>query len=283
MKTQSVALAAHRASGTTTLAFLWLVTRLDGMVFAFTSASRDILYEGILYLAAPGFTPSAIASSADLAVTNLEIVGPVSVATISDDDVIAGLWDHATIEVSEVNYMDLSMGRMIISTGTLGQISAGQLAFTAEQRGPEQPLQQPVGRVYSPTCDAVLGDARCGINLPALQIAGTVTAVASNRAFTASALLQVSDYFGAGVVTWVTGLNAGLRMEVQTFAAGVFGLALNMPYAIAIGDTFTVVPGCRKRRTEDCLGKFNNVINFRGFPDLPGNNKVLGNAGLASA
>jgi len=283
VKTQTVALAAHRAIGTTTLAYCWRVTRLDAQVFAFTSHDANIVFEGVTYQAAPGFTPSAITSGSDLSVTNLEIVGPISTATVQEDDVIAGRWDGAAVEVFEVNYKDLSMGRMLISSGTLGNVATGQTQFQAEQRGIEQQLQQPVGRVFAPTCDATLGDARCGVNLPALQVSGTVTAVASTRAFTAAALTQASDYFGAGVVTWLTGANAALRMEVQTFASGVFGLALRMPYDITVGDTFTVVPGCRKRRTEDCKNKFVNVINFRGFPDVPGNNKVLGSAGLTSA
>jgi len=282
VKTQSAALAAHRL-GTTTLAYMWLVTRLDGAVYSFTSHNEDIVYGGRTYQAAAGFTPSAIASAADLSVTNLEIIGPISAATVSEDDVTTGKWDGASIEVFEVNYADLTMGRMLLSSGTLGNVSTGKLQFQSEQRGIEQQLQQPIGRVYAPTCDANLGDSRCGINLPALQVSGTVTSVTSRRVFAASALLQASDYFGGGVVTWVTGANAGLGMEVQIFVSGSFELALNMPGTIAIGDTFTVVPGCRKRRTEDCKNKFNNVINFRGFPDIPGNNKVLGSAGLASA
>lgn len=282
MKTQSSELAAHRA-GSTTLAYCWLITRLDGQVFAFTSCDSDLFFEGRTYLAAVGFDSSAIASAADLSVTNLEVTGPISTTTISDDDLIAGLWDSASVEVFEVNYKNLSMGRMMLSSGTLGNISTGQLVFQAEQRGLEQKLQQPVGGVYAAACSAVLGDARCQVNLPALQVPGIVTSVGGLRVFTASALGQVADYFGAGLVVWLTGLNAGLRMEVQTFTTGAFALVLAMPYNMAVGDTFTVTPGCRKRRTEDCKPKYANVVNFRGYPDVPLNDKVLGNAGVASA
>ena len=40
-------------------------------------------------------------------------------------------------------------------------------------------------------------------------------------------------------------------------------------YVIAPGDTFAVYPGCDKR-LETCIGRFNNVINFRGEPYVPG-------------
>ena len=49
-----------------------------------------------------------------------------------------------------------------------------------------------------------------------------------------------------------------------------------MPYVIAVGDTFTIYAGCLKRYEEDCgPAKFDNQVNFRGFPFLPGNDAML--------
>jgi uncharacterized phage protein (TIGR02218 family) len=47
-----------------------------------------------------------------------------------------------------------------------------------------------------------------------------------------------------------------------------------MPFAIQVGDTFTYAPGCDKTR-ETCCNKFNNILNFRGFPDIPGMDQYL--------
>lgn len=279
MKTQSVALAAHRAGGTTTLAYCWRLERLDGQIFRFTSLDVNLEFEGELYLSAQGFTPSPIQNAADLSVTNLDVVGPINTVSIEETDVIAGLWDAATVEVFEVNYRDMSQGRMKLLNGKLGNLNAGQVQFEAEQRGIEQAFQQPFGRVFAPTCDATLGDARCGVHLPALTVAGTVTAVTSRREFVASALAQATDFFGGGLVEWTAGANVGVRMEVQRFIpGGAFELVLQLPYDLQVGDTFTVSPGCRKRRNEDCRDKFANAVNFRGFPDIPGNNRILGSA-----
>lgn len=284
MKTISPQLQAHLQQGTTTLARCWKCTRLDGQVFGFTSVDVDVVFAGVTYKAATGITPSAIDGRVDLSVSNLEVVGYLDSATITESDLLAGRWDGCAVEIFEVNYADLTQGRMLLASGTIGNVTAGRVAFTAELRGLTQQLQQPVGSVYAAACDATLGDARCGINLPALAVTGTVTTVTDRRSFAAGALAQVADYFGAGVVTWLTGANAGLRMEVRDFAAGgAFTLVLPMPYTVAVGDTFSVVPGCRKRRTEDCKTKFNNVVNFRGFPDLPLNDRVLGAAGTPGA
>ncbi len=47
-----------------------------------------------------------------------------------------------------------------------------------------------------------------------------------------------------------------------------------MPAASAAGDTFRVSAGCDKRLST-CRAKFDNLLNHRGFPHMPGNDFVL--------
>jgi uncharacterized phage protein (TIGR02218 family) len=282
VKTVSGSLLAHMAAGTTTLAWCWKVTRTDGEIFGFTSVDRNLIFDGQLYMAATGFTPSAIEGQIDLAVPNLELVGLLDSESITEADLIAGKWDGASVEIFQVNYADLTQGKMDLRVGTIGNVSSGSTGFRAEGRGLAQALQQPVGEVYAPACSANLGDARCQVDLGPLTETGAVTTATSRRAFSDSSRAEAADYWGAGVVEWLTGANAGLRMEVASFTGGAFELHLAMPYTIAVGDTYSVVPGCRKRRTEDCGTKFSNVVNFRGFPDVPLNDKIIGVATAAS-
>jgi uncharacterized phage protein (TIGR02218 family) len=60
-----------------------------------------------------------------------------------------------------------------------------------------------------------------------------------------------------------------IEVKSWTAANGRIELFLPMGYAIAAGDTFSVYPGCDKR-LETCLGRFGNVVNFRGEPYVPG-------------
>ena len=46
------------------------------------------------------------------------------------------------------------------------------------------------------------------------------------------------------------------------------------PEAVIAGDAFTVTPGCDKQFST-CHDKFANVVNFRGFPHIPGQDAVL--------
>ena len=64
-------------------------------------------------------------------------------------------------------------------------------------------------------------------------------------------------------------------MEVKDFSAGgVFVLQQAMPNAIAIGDAYSVHAGCDKLLAT-CRDKFSNVINFRGFPHVPGLDRMV--------
>jgi uncharacterized phage protein (TIGR02218 family) len=87
-------------------------------------------------------------------------------------------------------------------------------------------------------------------------------------------MLQAAGYFSSGEVEWLTGANAGRKMEIKEFAAGQFNLVLPMPNNIAVGDTFNAVAGCDKT-FNTCYSKFNNAVNFRGEPHVPGNDKML--------
>jgi len=86
---------------------------------------------------------------------------------------------------------------------------------------------------------------------------------------------QVAPFDG-GTVTWIDGLNAGRSMEIKTYdtSTGTINLWLQMNFPIQEGDRFFAYPGCDKRR-DTCFNTFNNIINFRGEPDMPMQDKLL--------
>ncbi len=283
MRSISAALAAHYASECTTIATLWKVTRTDGQVFAFTDHDRDITVSGVTYQAETGFTKSATRATLGLQVDNLEVQGVLDAASITVDDIRAGFWDYAVVEILECNWADTSMGTLSKGKGKLGRVRDGRSSFVAELRGLSQHLQQPIGRLYMPACDADLGDSRCGVDLngsPGLTVTGTVTSVSSKRVFTDSGRAEASGYFDGGKITWLTGNNAGLSMEVKTYMLGgspdlsTIALQLPMPFTIQAGDTYSMHAGCDKTFAT-CGSKFSNTVNFQGFPHLPGLDRLV--------
>ena len=287
MKAASGALAAHLAGTVTTIATCWKVTRTDAQVFGFTSHDADLTIDGVTYAAATGITRSAIDSKAGMQVDNLEAQGFLDSDAITNESLRAGDWDHAEVRVFEVNWADLSMGTLRQLRGWLGQVTVEGNAYKAELRGMFSALNASVSEPYSPGCTARLGDARCGKDLTDYTTTGTVFTVASNRAFATDLPAQTvrltpsstgappAGYFDAGLLTWTTGANTGRRIEVKSYAVGGdIELQLAMSEAIAIGDTFSVQSGCKKDR-DTCFAKFGNVVNMRGYPDLPGTDHIL--------
>lgn len=273
MKTLSAGLLSHYALGTTHLATCWKTTRVDGTVFAATSHGEDIILDGVTYSSIASYLMTDQQSGAELAPDNFELEGFLASPSITLADIHAGVWDAAVIEMFEVNFADLTQGRNLLMTGTLGEIKAARSKFNVEARGLTQKLTRRIVRLMNKECDADLGDARCTINLASFTASGTVTAVNERNGIVAAVFgTQATHYYTGGLVTFTSGLNDGLAMEIMTHSNPDTWALLHqqMPYTVAIGDTFTVSAGCAKRYEEDCIGKFNNGVNFRGYPHLPG-------------
>lgn len=269
-------LQAHLASGATTLATCWKISRADGAVLGFTDHDRALSFGGVVYEPDAGADGAAIESSADLSVDNSEIEGALSSAALSAEDLAAGRYDDAEVEIWRVNWSDVSQ-RMLLKRGTIGEVVREGSRFRAEIRGASHALDGAVGRVYQRGCDAILGDARCGVDLlsPQFKGAGTVAAILDDQRFLAAGLSAfAAAWFTHGALSWTSGENAGTRAHVKAHdkspAGDAISLWLPAGRAIAMGDAFELTAGCDKR-AETCKAKFSNLINFRGFHLMPGN------------
>jgi uncharacterized phage protein (TIGR02218 family) len=274
MQSLPTALAEHLAGEVTTLATCWSVTRKDGISLYFTDHDRDITVDSNIYTAASGMNATAVSSQAGLAVDNLDFDGMLSDDAITESDLLAGRYDHAEISIFMVNYADPAMGKLPLKTGWIGEVTLRGGQFIAEMRGLTSRLQQVIGDVYTSTCRAQLGDAHCTVDLTSYTVTGTATSVESAYAFTDSVRSELGDYFARGLITFTSGANTGISMEIRDYSAGRFGLFLPMPYAIMVGDAYTAIAGCDKN-FETCISKFNNAVNFRGEPHVPGTDVLL--------
>ncbi len=279
MKSVSPELAAHLQGPVTTLACLWRITRRDGIEFFFTDHDADILFDGNIYKASSGYSRTAIANDSSFGVDNLEVEGVFDSAAITEEDLRAGLFDGAEVRIFLVNWADTSMGALRMRRGWFGEaVLTEQTIFRTELRGLTQALQQKIGELYSPECRADLGDARCGVDLEVWTRDGTVLSVTDQTIFAADidAPEAVDGWFAGGVLTWVTGSNAGRAIEVKSWTQSSGSVELFLPagYAIAVGDTFRIHPGCDKR-LDTCIDRFDNVINFRGEPYVPGQDALM--------
>ncbi len=278
MKPITLQLKSHLSSETTTLATCWKLTRRDNIVLGFTSHDRDIVFEDVTYYASVGFSPTAVASNSDLSVDNMEIDGAIDGTVILEEDISAGIYDFAGIEIFMVNYQDITQGQLNLRTGWLGEIKYGKGRFNAEVRGLMQCFSQSIGELCSPSCRAKLGDARCGLDIADFTFTGSITSISSNQVFSDSLSEEAAGYFNMGKITFTSGNNEGIPMEVKEYKSGLITLVLPMPYEVQIADEYSMQAGCDKN-FDTCINRFDNAINFRGEPHVPGVDAMLRTAG----
>jgi uncharacterized phage protein (TIGR02218 family) len=273
MKPTTPALAAHLAGEVTTLATCWRLERADGWVRGFTDHDRELVVDGLTYVASTGFLPSAIKTASDLSVDNLDVDGFLDDAALRAEDLIAGLFDGARIEVFIVNWAELGQGRLLLRKGFLGEIKRADQRFSAEIRGLSNRLQQTAGKLYSRLCRVDLGSSECGVALgPRTDTYAVTQVIAADTVRIVTA--RATGFFTFGKATFTTGANAGAVNEVLLHDGQTIRLFVPMPRPIVVGDQIVLVAGCDKT-PETCNAKFANILNFRGEPHIPGNDKVF--------
>jgi uncharacterized phage protein (TIGR02218 family) len=280
MRTIPPALQTKLNSGATTLCRCYVLRRADGVTLGFTDHDEDIDIAGTPCRAGTGLSASEVATRLGMAVDGTEVLGALSDDALTEDDLAAGRYDGASVETWLVDWSEPAL-RVLLSKDTLGEVRRESRAFTAELRSAMAKLNMETGRLYTATCAADLGDARCTVALasPVLTGSGAVAALRGISTFTASGLGSYADgRFTAGKLTFASGANAGHAVEVKSHRAAGGSVTITLwqaaPQPIATGDTFTVSAGCDKRFAT-CRDRFGNAANFRGFPHIPGNDFVI--------
>lgn len=272
---QAEALYDHLASGVTTTCRCWLLERRDGWSRGFTDHDGDVAFDGVTFAASSGFAASALEDTTGLAVNNTEAVGALSAAGLTEEDIEAGRFDNASITYWLVNWTDPAQ-RVLRFRGTLGEVVRKDESFTVELRGMTEPLNQARGRLFQRDCSAVLGDEKCRVDLsnPGFFTEATVSGATDGRVLRfANPPGFAEGWFTRGRLEVLSGPAAGLSGWIKSDAirGGEREVALwqGLRAGIGAGDLVRLEAGCDKQ-ANSCSQKFNNFINFRGCPHIPG-------------
>jgi uncharacterized phage protein (TIGR02218 family) len=280
MRAIAAELQARLDGRATTLCRCWRVVRRDGTATGFTDHDRDLAFEGTDFRASSGMDATTLQLATGLSVDNAQATGALSDASVREEDIAAGLYDDAEIWHWLVDWERPDL-RVLLFHGRFGEIRRAGGAFEVELRGPAEALGAPVGRTIMKSCDRALGDARCGFDVtrPGFSGEGVALAGTSGAAVVAGGLGGFAEgWFAHGRLEWLSGANAGRFATVKADLPGPEGrrqLALwqEPGFAAVVGDRFRLVAGCDKS-AGTCRGKFQNFVNFRGFPHIPGDDWV---------
>ena len=277
-RTLSAGLITHVATATHTRAHMVRLDLVDGTSIGITDHDIDIAFNlgdgSITYSASTGVLASDIVLKAGFDADNCELQGPIG-STVTRAAILGGRYNRARVRIFEVNWNSLADGAIKLLQGSIAQANVISGKFSFQVRSDVDYLNQTIGRLITPYCKHDLGDANCQFALVA--VVGTVTAVTDAMRFTVSFTgSYANDYFNLGTVEATSGTLAGTQ-PVEIFdwtSGGAKTLFTPLAEAPAIADTFDMKRGCGKTRTI-CRDTFSNVVNFGGFPEVPGSDQVL--------
>lgn len=250
------------------------IVPVTGNALRLTHFPRNLtMSNGEVYLTGSGHDFTGYTASASFSPSVIDLEGICGAVGIGRDQIASGYFDNARAYLFATTWGNPVEDQEPIVASLLGKTTITDDRYKIEEMALLDALNQSVGKTYQPACGKVFGGqefAGCKKDLAALTVAGTLTHVTSTLVVRDAARSEAADYFAAGTIEMTSGANAGLRpKEIKRFEAdGTIEIFEPFHYPLAVGDTYELVPGCRKR-LEDCRDKWNNVPNFGGYSFVP--------------
>lgn len=250
------------------------ITRKDGVVKGFTDHDIQLTVSGVDYMPIADLNRIVMKLRNNAEVSNQEFIAAFA-TDISESDVANGVYNEASFDVLYVNWMDPTQGSVTVFSGIMGDIQYNADGFSCDIYNLMYLLDKQIGTIITNKCRHKLysqnGDdpwqvGYCGVNEISNTYTGTVSSITTQGLkFDATGMGVSANLLANGVLTWTSGNNDNGTYEVKANGTGSIDLFLPTTYTIEIGDTFNVTAGCDKT-SSTCHTKFNNIINFGGFP-----------------
>lgn len=265
------------------IADLYTFTLNDGTVLRYTSCDIDLTVGGLTYISSgPKFKKGNLKTPLGTEVADFQLtVYP------SDSDMVEGitflnaitngLFDNATVSrliLCKTAWNDNSGGTIKSFTGRIADIvqKRDEVVFTIKALSDFLNMNFPKN-VYQAACLHTLYDTGCTLLKANFLSASSISIVHDRSLMESATLTQASGYFELGKIDFTSGVNNGVERNIKAYSY-ISGTSqqfvlnyplLNLP---SIGDTFNIYAGCDKTKNT-CNTKFNNLVNFRGFPFIP--------------
>jgi uncharacterized phage protein (TIGR02218 family) len=279
MRVVSTSMKEKLDSRASTFCNCWRVARRDGIVMGFTDHDSDVFFNGVLFKAKSGFLASELESTTGFASGGGDVVGALTTESLTEADLANGVYDGASVEIWLVDWSSVE-DRVLLDVATLGEATRSEFVFRAEVRSSAHYFDQQRGTCFQRSCPADLGDTKCKFDLstPGFSASGVVIDASREQIFASLVGAFDDDFFAAGQIVFSSGANLGARTSIKSHRRkgdkSVFSIWSGTAAPILAGDAFTVIAGCDKS-PDACQAKFNNLVNFRGFPHMPGNDHVI--------
>lgn len=249
------------------VATFWRVFRKDGVALGFTSHDRDLSFSRIRHRAAPGMVSAAIKLNNALSGDSAEVEGALTHDAISEADLSAGLYDEAGIAIGAVDWETLE--HEVLYTGQIGRVENDGDSFSAQLHSAKHILGDDLVPRTSPTCRAVFCGRGCGLS--AIRFTSRQTLISLD---TDTNRIEIAHPIGSeaidGRMRFLDGPQTGLVFGVIDVDGAWLTLDRLLSPTTPVGIALELLEGC-DHTLGTCASRFNNAVNFRGEPFLPGN------------
>lgn len=240
--------------------------------WAYTSADRSIVYEGVTYRPT-AISDDGIRQSGETSADAFTVKGPTSME-------VAQLYrklppsSEIFLTVFDLHHPEL-LARMRW-TGSIqavgwpepdrSEIVCQSWLAALEETGLRQ--------TYARGCPHSLYDHRCGVNKTSFEVSATLSAVTAVSVSSAAIDAFADGYFTGGFLEFELGSGEVERRGIEQHAGAELNL-LDLTVDLGVGMVVKVYPGCG-RNIEVCDSKFNNKDNYGGQPHMPGKSPFSG-------
>ena len=258
-----------------TIAWCWLITRIDGVQLGFTSLDYPFQIDGVHYLPFTGFDPGAAQQSLDSGtVDSQQLKGILDGSGISATDLAAKIYNYGAVRRFLINYEDIPTSLSLnppkhleLPPGHLAESKRNSLGYDIKVKDDLELLNNQIVDETSKRCRASLGDDLCRKDLTNFTYNLEVSAVESKRVFSVTGNLP-DKWFDSGRLQFSTGKNRDLHLDIFYHFDDQIILFTPAPFDIAVGDSMLAYAGCIGTKFV-CITKFQNFNNFVGEPDVP--------------
>ncbi len=243
-----------------------VITRIDGTVIRFGETDISVVVGGDTYVPIPGLQVSGVKHTSNGEMPSCQIVGVYGLGlTFDSEDIAAGLFAGATVQLYKINRLDLS-SKGLLFTGAISNITCDPIAhrFSFDVKGPASSAKIIMTQKRQPMCRTDLFSTLCQVDKTLYDVATTVATV-GDTAFTITvtgSLAQATGYFNGG--TLVTSSGIALVISNWDQSTQTISTFKRCKYLLTVGDSLTLYPGCDKTDGANGCGRFSNYINFQG-------------------
>lgn len=260
------------------IADLYSFQLTNGTNIYYTSADFDIVYNGNVYSCEnAGIKRGSMQWISGLSVDNLEIEFFPSADDKIGDVILSsafrnGTFDGAKFQLDMAFYTDSWQGspyvleKLFTGNVDIDEVSGNYAKLEAKSITEILNMQFPPD-IYQASCGYTLYNNACGVLKSNFSLNANALSGSSKKTINCF-LSKPSGYFDQGVILFTSGQNLNIKRAVKSHLNGVLTLSTPLLYEPAIGDTFTISPGCNKTM-DICKNKFNNLNNFSGTPFIP--------------